>query len=86
MRIMPGMRFDDVLKALEAHKGDGTWAVVADKAGVHYDTIARIARGKLKSPSVQAVERISAALEQIAADKARAITDTTYRESGAGCG
>lgn len=56
------MKFDDVLKALGAHKGDGTWAVVAKRTGLHYDTVARIARGNMPQPSVQAIEKIADAL------------------------
>lgn len=63
------MKYDDVLKALNAHKGDGTWLAVAKLAGVHYDTIARIARKDMKAPSVQSIERIAAALERLAAAK-----------------
>lgn len=70
MRIMRCMKFEDILKSLEAHKGDGTWQRVADGAHIHYDTIARIARRKLV-PNAQAAERIADVLEQIAAEKAR---------------
>lgn len=59
------MKFDDVLKALAAHKGDGTWQRVAEKTHLHYDTIARIARRDMESPSVQNVERIAAALLEL---------------------
>lgn len=59
------MKFDDVLKTLAAHKGGGTWAAVSKLSGVHYDTVARIARGKMETPSVQTVEKIAAALETL---------------------
>lgn len=59
------MKFDDVLKTLDARKGDGTWLAVAKLSGLHYDTVARIARGKMESPSVQTVEKIVAALERL---------------------
>lgn len=72
MRIMRRMRFADVLKSLAARKGDGSWLMVAKLAGVHYDTVARIARGDMKTPSVQAVERIAAALEQLDAESSKA--------------
>ncbi len=66
------MNFDEVLKALEASKGDGTWLAVSQLANVHYDTVARIARRAMERPSVQVVERIAAALEQIGKAKAAA--------------
>lgn len=56
------MKFDDVLKTLHDHKGDGTWAKVAKATGLHYDTVARIARRDMEAPSVQSAEKIAAAL------------------------
>lgn len=56
------MKFDDVLKVLDAHKGDGTWLAVSKLSGVHYDTVARIARRTMKTPSVTNVEKIADAL------------------------
>ena len=72
MRIMPRMmKFADVLKALAARKGGRDWALVAEMAGMHYDTLARIARGDIGNPGVLAVEKIAAALEKIEAAKAK---------------
>lgn len=65
------MKFADVLKALDDHKGDGTWEKVAILAGIHYDTVARIARGKMGQPSVQTVEKIAAALRTLFPDPLR---------------
>lgn len=59
------MKFDEVLKALDAHKGDGTWPEVSRRTGLHYDTVARIARGAMERPSVQNVELIAGALQQM---------------------
>ncbi len=59
------MKFSDVIKALDAHKGDGTWLEVAKLSGLHYDTVARIARGAMGAPSVQTVEKIAAALDTL---------------------
>lgn len=70
IRIMRRMKFDEVLKELAACKGDGSWQVIANRAGIHYDTVARIARGDIPNPSVLAVEKLAAAIEQMAAEKA----------------
>ena len=72
MCIMPlMMKFADVLKALAACKGGRDWALVAEMSGMHYDTLARIARGDIGNPGVLAVEKIAAALEKIKATKAK---------------
>lgn len=63
------MRFDEVLGRLRAVKGDGAWLEVSKRAGVHYDTVARIARGAIPAPSVVIVERIADALTAIEAGK-----------------
>lgn len=56
------MKFDDVLRVLHDHKGDGTWLKVAKATGLHYDTVARIARRDMEAPSIQSVEKIESAL------------------------
>jgi hypothetical protein len=61
------MRFMKTLSAiitgLQAIKGEGRWKSISKASGVHYDTVARIARGDLKAPSVLICERISDALD-----------------------
>jgi hypothetical protein len=52
-----------IITGLQAIKGEGRWKAISKASGVHYDTIARIARGKLKGPSVLICERISDALD-----------------------
>jgi transcriptional regulator with XRE-family HTH domain len=66
------MRFDDVMAALQRCKGGGAWAAIAEKSGVHYDTVARIARGKMSAPGVLVVEKIADAICELGLDKAEA--------------
>lgn len=66
------MKFDDVLKALDARKGDGTWLAISKLAGIHYDTVARIARGDMPTPSVRTVEKIADALEMLRVEPVKA--------------
>lgn len=71
IRIIGGMKFDDVLAALDAHKGSGDWRLISDRAGIHYDTIARIARRDMTQPSVQTVEKIAEALAALFPEPAK---------------
>lgn len=66
------MRYEELLKALDDCKGDGTWKEVSKLAGIHYDTVARIARRDMAQPSVQVCERISDALGRLVPKKAAA--------------
>ena len=61
----------DVLEALKNSKGNGTWPKVAGITGIRYDTLVRIARQEIKTPSVQKIEAIGAALEKLGAAKKR---------------
>lgn len=61
---MPSMKHTELLAALAARKGDGTWADIARLAGLHYDTIARIARGDMV-PTMVVAERIIAAMDKL---------------------
>lgn len=65
MSIIGGMKFADVLAALNESRGKGLWQEVAREAGVHYDTVARIARRDMPTPSVQVVESLAAALDKL---------------------
>lgn len=56
------MTLQELLAWLETHKGSGRWQEVATASGVEYNTIARIARGYMKTPSVVIVERIVAGI------------------------
>lgn len=65
------MKLDQVIASLQAVKGDGAWRVVAERAGIHYDTLARIARGAIEDPSAKTVERIAAALKTLKREPAK---------------
>jgi len=60
------MRYSELLAALDKCKGDGTWKAISEVSGVHYDTVARIARGDMSSPGIKVCERIADALAHIA--------------------
>lgn len=64
------MRLNELKAALQALKGDGAWQVIATRSGIHYDTLARIARGDHDDPSVRTVEKIADALQWLKAVKA----------------
>jgi len=66
------MTFAETLQALDERKGDGSWREIARRAGLHYDTVARIARGGMKNPGVKVVEAIGLAIDAIDAEKAKA--------------
>lgn len=58
---------DDVVDRLQAHKG--RWLEVAKETGVPYSTLAKIAQGKRKNPTLanfQALARWAAANEPVA--------------------
>lgn len=59
------MKLDQVIAALQAHKGDGAWQIIATRSGIHYDTLARIARGAIADPSARTVEKIADAIQFI---------------------
>lgn len=56
------MNFDEMVRRLQASKGTGAWQDVATLAGLPYDTVAKLARGYIRFPTVQNVEKVSAAL------------------------
>lgn len=58
------MTLDQILIELEHLKGTGAWRVIADGAGVHYDTLARIAIGheSYRNPTIGTVARIGEAI------------------------
>ena len=64
----------DALKTrLNAHKRTGRGAEIANTAGCHYFTVARIARGALTNPSFKLVDGIATALDAIDRDDAKAL-------------
>lgn len=60
-----GMEYQDLLRRLESIKRTGKWNDVAKLAGIPYDTVAKVARGFIKYPTVQTVEKIAKALEKL---------------------
>lgn len=66
------MKLDQVIAELQALKGTGEWFEIAKATGIHYDTLARIARRKV-TPRVDNVEKI---VEVIAAIHARSAEPT----------
>lgn len=64
------MSLDQVISALQQRKGTGAWRDIAKHAGVHYDTVARIARRKWENPSVGTVAKLSAAIRAVKVAKA----------------
>jgi len=62
----PVQRSDDasvlswVVAALNARKGD--WAQIAERAGVPYSTLAKVAGGFTRNPRFETIERLRAAL------------------------
>lgn len=63
------MKLEQIISALQARKGHGLWHKIAKESGVHYDTVARIARGSIVSPGIQTVERLTDALRVVKAPK-----------------
>lgn len=56
------MTLNQVTSALQEMKGHGAWLEIARATGIHYDTVARIARGAIANPSIQTVEKLAAAI------------------------
>lgn len=75
------MKLDQVIEALQSLKGDGAWRAVAEHSHIHYDTLARIARGDIKRPGVQTIEAIAEALAVIGPSR-RAPTPATSTQEG----
>lgn len=59
------MTLHQVVESLQRLKGEGAWLDVAKATGIHYDTVARIARGSIKNPSIKTVEKLEAAIELV---------------------
>lgn len=59
------MTLHELVSWLRDRKGSGEWAKLADASGVTHNTISRIARGYMKSPSVVLVERLSVAIQRL---------------------
>lgn len=59
------MKLEQVKAALQSLKGDGAWRSIAGRSEIHYDTVARIARGAIKNPSAQTVEKLGEAIAHI---------------------
>ncbi len=59
----------NLISALHSIKGTGGWKKLAQDSGVDYFTIARIARGEIKSPGVLTCEKLEAALPKSAAEE-----------------
>lgn len=56
------MTLHQVVESLQRLKGEGAWIDIARSTGIHYDTVARIARGAIKNPGIGTVEKLAAAL------------------------
>lgn len=41
----------------------GQWTAIAERAGVNFYTVQRIARGKTRNPGIETLRKIAAALE-----------------------
>lgn len=61
-----------IKKQLNECKGSDRWSLIAAHANCHYFTVARIARGAIKSPSVDICDRIAAAIKATAPRRQRA--------------
>jgi hypothetical protein len=59
------MTFDQLLALLDTAKGTGKWREAAQVAGLHYNTVARIARGAMPRPSEDVAGRLKAAVAQV---------------------
>ena len=62
------MNIDDLISALQGLKGSGRWNRLAEVSGVNYFTIARIARGAIKSPGLLTAQRLAAAIPAVRAE------------------
>jgi hypothetical protein len=60
-----------IVSSLQQMKGTGRWREIADSERIDYDTIARIARGSIKAPSIVLCERISNAIDRIESPRRR---------------
>ena len=67
------MTLTELTAWLRAHKGTGRWDEVANASGVTYNTISRIARGYMKTPSVVLVERLVAGINATEPRAARTV-------------
>lgn len=65
MPRLAGMKLEQVKAALQSLKGDGAWRSIAVRSEIHYDTVARIARGAIKNPSAQTVEKLGEAIAHL---------------------
>lgn len=70
MPRLAGMKLDEIKAGLQSLKGRGAWLEIAKRTGIHYDTVARIARGAIGNPTTQTVEAIAEALVWLQAEKA----------------
>lgn len=59
------MPLEKLVAALQARKGDGSWHLIAKTSAVHYDTVARIARGAIANPGAKTVDRLAKAIAQL---------------------
>lgn len=59
------MKYAELIRRLQACKGTEAWSDISRLSGVRYDTLAKIARGYIKAPSVQKIEQLAAALEKL---------------------
>lgn len=57
------MTHQELLDWLDKNKGSTRWQEVATASGVTYNTISRIARGYMKTPSIVVVERLVAGIK-----------------------
>ena len=64
---------------LNGCKGTDQWKRIADHAGCHYFTVARIARGALENPGVLLVDRLFAAVVATSAPGQPAASCATIR-------
>lgn len=62
------MRLSQLVDELQKLKGSGAWNRIAEKSGVDYDTVARIARGSFVNPGAVTCERIEDALAALQSD------------------
>lgn len=63
------MKIERIISELQARKGSGLWRKVSSVSGVHYDTVARIARGAIKNPGALTLEHLEQAFRVVKAPK-----------------
>jgi len=61
----------DLRDALNACKGTGRWARIADRAGCDYNNLTRIARAKSPAPSLDLAVKLFAAIDATAEPEAK---------------